>query len=628
MNLIMKILIIEDNTALKESLSHSLTTQGWEITTASSYKEALIFIDKDFDFYVIDILLPDNKGYELLNHFNKKKSSQFIFISGFFDLPSILKYIPSEHQSSCSFLKKPFDLNELLEQINKLTKEASKSNFESDDPHRTFKSFLPKSKTFDIHKLTSILFLALKFKFSGVLELHLNNKQKHLIEMTDGFVNKIISEDMESYFGILLVEHGLSRQEDIQKILDNNNNKYIGEQLVNKSLLSPHMLNFILKEQIKIRLTQIMSHLSFSVNISEEQMNQKESDATLPSFNEQDLIEWTIDILKTKIKDSFLESFYIKNKYNFLKANHNIQQSIFHNKDFIEKYNNFFKKITKDMTFEKLMKDLKKTREHLEFIYFGFLTESITILTTETKENNKKTEVLINHILQNKTDDLFQILNIPWKSSKEEVEKSYKKLIQQIHPDKVPPNSSKQLTNRYKEAFQKIQESYKILSNTNEREVYLKNQEGNSFLNILSIYEKGTNLIKSGKFEAGLNTLKAIENNVHTPGNSFLYMLWAKIQLAGDIHNNKEKAGSLKREIEKCPIDQRVSPLFWFITGLYYKNTRNYEKALILFKKTVQLKKDFREAHQAITMTQIKMKKELKKNNNNLFTRFLNKKSS
>ena len=633
----MKILIVEDNTSLKESLNEFFVNQGLESIMVSSYEEAFKLIKKEFfDLYVIDILLPDNKGYELLKYFNKESKSRFILMSGFFDTSSILKHIPDELQDLCFFMKKPIDLKKLLEQIQQIEEEEASENKEDDLPKelspQSLQSFLSNSKTFDAQELISILFLAIKSKFSGDLEINLNNNQKHLIEFSDGCINKVIYKDSESYFGNLLVEHGLSLQEDIQEILeDKNSDQYLGEQLVNKALLSPHMLNFILKEQIKIRLTKIMSGLSFSINISEKK-NEQEDLAVSIEFNEHDFIEWAIDSLKVKIKDSFLESFYLKNKYNSLRANSNPQQSIFNNKIFLEKYNNLFKKITNNITFEELLKnskDSKDSRGTLELIYFGVLIKSIVIInSTETKEDNsKKSEEIINHILKDKTDNLFQILNVPWKASKEEVEKSFRELTKMIHPDKIPLNSSKKLETKYKEAFQKIQESYKILSSTKEREIYLRNQESESFLNILSTYEKGTTLIKSGEYKAGLNLLATIEHSNHVPDNSLIYMLWAKIQLAGNIYTNKEKAGRLKQEIEKCPIDQKVSPLFWFVSGLYYKNIHDYEKALTLFKKTLHLQKNFREAHQEIVLTKAKIKEELKKQNNNVLSRFFKKSS-
>ncbi len=628
----MKILLVEDNMTLEKSLTDLFTSQEWEVITASSYKKALKLIKEDsFNLYIIDVLLPDGKGYELLKCLNKNSESRFILVSGFFNSTSILKYIPNELQELCSFIKKPIDPKKLLEHIHQIKKESLKNkpnDLYKDFTSQPLKSFLSSFRTFDAQELLSILFLALRSKFSGTLELHLNNKQKHTIEFIDGFISKVISENAESYFGALLIEHGLLSSKDIQKNLENKNSQYLGEQLVEQSLLSPHMLNFILKEQIKIRLTQIISHLSFSITISEEK-NLKESSATVLNFDNRDLMEWAICSLKTKIKDSFLKSFYVENKYYILQSNHDIHQNILNNKSFIKQYINLLKKITKDTTLEDLLKNSKNFREDLELIYFGVITKSIDIINLHKKNlNNKKTEQIINCILQNKENNLFQILNIPWKSSKEEVEKSYRELIKIVHPDKVPPNSSTQLTNQYKEAFQKIQESHKILSDTNKREAYLKNQESELFLNTLSVYEKGINLIKSNKPEMGLNLLTTIQNHNHAPSSTFLYILWAKIQLAGDIYNNKEKAGFLKQEIEKCPLDQKVSPLFWFVTGLYYKKIQNYEKALTLFNKTILLKKNFREANQEIVLTKRKIKEELKRQNNNVFSRFFNKKSS
>ena len=638
----MHILIIEDNKSLQNHLKASLMTQARQVQGVSSYGEALKAIKKGaFDVYIIDILLPDNKGYELLKKIDKNQTSQIILMSGLFDESSILKYIPKDLKEICVFMKKPLDEKTLIEAIdevptngsvNKSNEDITLNKLHKNLSSYSLKPFLEKFKTFDSQEIISILFLAFKSKFSGLLTLHIDNEKDCFIEFSEGSITKLVSEDSESYFGALLVEHGLSLTEDIAEILEdpNESSKFLGERMVEKSLLSPYMLNFILKEQFKIRLTQIISHISFQVSFSEKEIT--ESD-TKVIFNEKDIIDWSIDCLETKIKDTFFKNFYDKNKNYFLEANESpypIKSMIYNNKSFLEKFNIFSNKIKQSQTLESLLKDSKDFREELEFIYFGILTESFIIKDIKKSKDPKiKNKEIIENILEKKVDDFYGILNLPYKATQEEIKNNYKKLKVITHPDNLPKTALEALVENYQEAFHRVEKSYEILSNNAERESYIKNKEGHSILKILTIYKKGISFIKSNNFQKGFEVLKTIEDNNQSPSDICLYLLWAEIQLSRNLTNNKNQAGFLKQKMEKCPMDLKISPLFWFINGLYYKKIHNYEKALTLFNKTVKLDKNFKEAHQEIINTQNKFKEEFEKlnNNNGFFSKLLNKKS-
>src|SRR5690606_8811874 len=62
-----RVLIVEDNAPLRESLSVMLAAEDIEITHAGSIAEALDKLSSlTFDCMVMDLMLPDGSGYELL----------------------------------------------------------------------------------------------------------------------------------------------------------------------------------------------------------------------------------------------------------------------------------------------------------------------------------------------------------------------------------------------------------------------------------------------------------------------------------------------------------------------------------------------------------------------------------
>ena len=61
-----KILIVEDDTLLNRTLGYNLTSDGYAVTSAYNYKDAVQHLkDKEFDIALLDINLPDGNGLDL-----------------------------------------------------------------------------------------------------------------------------------------------------------------------------------------------------------------------------------------------------------------------------------------------------------------------------------------------------------------------------------------------------------------------------------------------------------------------------------------------------------------------------------------------------------------------------------
>ena len=81
-----EILIIDDNSDIREILNDLIVEAGYSTRLAANYNQALTEIDKKLpDVAIIDVKLDkgDNDGIELLNHIkNKNKNIPVIIISG------------------------------------------------------------------------------------------------------------------------------------------------------------------------------------------------------------------------------------------------------------------------------------------------------------------------------------------------------------------------------------------------------------------------------------------------------------------------------------------------------------------------------------------------------------------
>lgn len=107
----MKILIIEDETLILQSLKRLLSKKGHEVDTAMNGKLALekIFA-KQYDRIICDLMLGDITGFDIIEESKKVFSPQqiskvFVIISAY----SSAQVLEQAQKYSCNILNKPFE---------------------------------------------------------------------------------------------------------------------------------------------------------------------------------------------------------------------------------------------------------------------------------------------------------------------------------------------------------------------------------------------------------------------------------------------------------------------------------------------------------------------------------------
>jgi len=127
----MKILLLEDDTALAGILVDYLEDE-YEVMQTYSMKKALSLSEEEqFDLYIFDINVPDGDGISLLKELRAfSDNTSTIFITAFRDT----KYLKAAFESGANdFIKKPFDLEELGQRIANIKRQfglGSKINIE------------------------------------------------------------------------------------------------------------------------------------------------------------------------------------------------------------------------------------------------------------------------------------------------------------------------------------------------------------------------------------------------------------------------------------------------------------------------------------------------------------------
>ena len=138
----MKILILEDDFSLANTLKEILTIEGYDVDIANNANEAYEkTFNKQYDLYIFDINLPDENGIEVLKNLkNANDSTPTIFLTALTDLNTMSKAFEA---GSEDYIKKPFDIDEFLirvkAKLNKNNKIIKFKDYEYDPTSKELK---------------------------------------------------------------------------------------------------------------------------------------------------------------------------------------------------------------------------------------------------------------------------------------------------------------------------------------------------------------------------------------------------------------------------------------------------------------------------------------------------------
>lgn len=168
----MKILLLEDDIALGETIEELLCESGYKVDYVTTGNSAIdSSYENKYDLYIFDINVPDIDGLDILKSLRDSDDmTPTIFISAMTDLKTVLKGF---EVGGSDFIKKPFFPEELLVKVNlKLTPSEEKIIFNDI-------VYTPKDK---------------KIVKAGV-SIYLSQVQLNLFELFMNNTNRIIAKD-------------------------------------------------------------------------------------------------------------------------------------------------------------------------------------------------------------------------------------------------------------------------------------------------------------------------------------------------------------------------------------------------------------------------------------------------
>ncbi len=119
----MRVLLVEDDTSTAKSIELMLKSDGY-IVDATDLGEDGVDLGKiyDYDIIILDLMLPDMDGYEVLKQLRDAKvDTPILILSGLTELDNKLKGLGF---GADDYLTKPFDKRELIARIQAIVRRS------------------------------------------------------------------------------------------------------------------------------------------------------------------------------------------------------------------------------------------------------------------------------------------------------------------------------------------------------------------------------------------------------------------------------------------------------------------------------------------------------------------------
>ncbi len=118
----MKILLVEDSEMIVKAIKFLLQEHNYDVSVASTIKEAKEMISKNYDLIILDVMLPDGNGLD--------------FFKNYVNVPTLVLSAKDEEEDVVTsldlgvedYIIKPFRSKELLSRINNIIKRNKKNN--------------------------------------------------------------------------------------------------------------------------------------------------------------------------------------------------------------------------------------------------------------------------------------------------------------------------------------------------------------------------------------------------------------------------------------------------------------------------------------------------------------------
>lgn len=201
----MKVLVVDDEQAVRESLRRSLSFNGYEVHLAEDGVEALKVISQQQpDLVILDVMMPKMDGLEVCRTLRSTGYDRPILILTAKD--GVSERVAGLDAGADDYLPKPFALEELLARVRSLLRRAAADSVVSNKEELVFEDLRLNPETRDVFRGERAISLT-RTEFT-LLELLMQNPRRvlprsTLLEEVWGYDFPTSGNALEVYIGYL-----------------------------------------------------------------------------------------------------------------------------------------------------------------------------------------------------------------------------------------------------------------------------------------------------------------------------------------------------------------------------------------------------------------------------------------
>ena len=199
----MRILVVEDEYSLADAMGEALKRENYMVDISYEGNSALdIALSRIYDIIILDLMLPNLNGLEILKYIREEKISSYVMIlTAKGELDDKVKGLD---YGADDYMTKPFHIRELLARI----RAVSRRNGDIDDYMLSFADLKLNLKTCDILNTNNSQYMTLSGKEFALMEFLFRNKnqvvnREQIAERIWGYDNDSQYNNVEVYVSFL-----------------------------------------------------------------------------------------------------------------------------------------------------------------------------------------------------------------------------------------------------------------------------------------------------------------------------------------------------------------------------------------------------------------------------------------
>jgi DNA-binding response OmpR family regulator/predicted negative regulator of RcsB-dependent stress response len=610
-----KVLILEDDKSLQQSLKALLTRAGHSVLVTSRSEEATeILRNQNVTTLIVDCLLPGASGVDFVAQEVRPRfpasKLDVVLMSGLFTDPSFIKdSLRSTH--AIAFLKKPFENEELLKYVRQSQSSAAAGK-EQMHPRKALYQLLAKSKVTHREKKKAIEALEeihgfdLLFIYSLLSESqatgHLNmttlNGDVQGVSFAQGKIVSVDILDQETQIGKLLLESGHLRPEDLEFVLQSSGGKKLGQKLIEAQRISPHAFKIALANQMSIRLSRTIADAVLKVNFVSTDL-----ELTSPHLDRGVLSQYFHDWLNSKVTTEWLKNHFVQFSQNRLVPAANLEEEheIFSFQLF-QTIPQFLVHLKEATTVEDFLSKAGVLEpSYLRALHLLLIQGFVGLDEIRVQRSKEELTLLLNKIeeslnkssLEQMINSLSQLLGVTTQEPKDLIVE-FKRAFEHMDVE-----SSADLKDQYRKVLKQL-DSLQLNEMTNTQD--LARFELERRMKAGSLFEEAKTLLQKSDFRRAKALLVQVRELDPYADKVVLYLIWSEL---GQMDGGKARTDAMGRVdtmMLEIPPEDKFDSIFHFVLGLVAKVKGNTAAARKSFEKALAMDPSFLPARRELSV--------------------------